>query len=314
VGNLNPAHPSAAGGKVDREEAGMQRVLFVVPGLGLKLHGFSVMLLLACFGALFLTAWRARREKLDPDVVQELAVWLMTGGFVGARLFFIVQHPETVRSVWDVFKVWQGGLVFYGCIVGGLAGSLLYWARHPFPFRPMADAVAPALALGAALGRVGCLLNGCCFGGPSDLPWAIRFPPGSIPWLRQVAGGLIPDSATASLPIHPTQVYSAIDGLVLLALLSAYYPRRRRDGEVMALLMVTYPVTRFLIEGVRGDEGAFLAGLTMSQGISVLVFVCGLFSWYRLARLPLGRHADSARRTAAPETRTPSRLAVSSPH
>ena len=273
----------------------MRRILFVVPGLGLPLHGFSVMLLLGCFGALYLTAWRARREKLDPQDVYELAVWLITGGFIGARVFFIAQHPETVQTVWDVFKVWQGGLVYYGCLVGGLIGSLLFWVRHPFPFRPMADAVAPSLALGSALGRVGCLLNGCCYGAPSDLPWAMRFPAGSLVWYRHVADGLISDSAPWSLAVHPAQIYAVLDGLVLLLLLSLYYPRRRRDGEVMALLMVTYPVSRFLIECLRGDEGPFVAGLTMSQAISVVIFLAGLAAWHGLSRLPVGRYADRSR-------------------
>jgi phosphatidylglycerol:prolipoprotein diacylglycerol transferase len=283
----------------------MCRVLFVVPGLNLTLHSFSVLVLLACFAALMLTSWRARREKLDPGVVSELAVWLLTGGIIGARLFYVVQHPESVERLTDLFKIWQGGLVYYGCLIGGLVGSLLYWARHPFPFRPMADAVAPALAVGCAIGRVGCLLNGCCYGDPSDLPWAIRFPAQSLPWVRHVGDGLIPPYATTSLAVHPTQIYAAIDGLVMLGLLTAYFPYRRRDGEVMALLMVTYPISRFLIEGLRDDEGAFFAGLTMSQGISVLLFVAGLFSWLYLVRLPHGRFADTAVPRPVMATRTP---------
>ncbi|MCA1685312.1 MAG: prolipoprotein diacylglyceryl transferase [Planctomycetia bacterium] len=150
----------------------MRRLLFEVPALGLKLPSFGVALLLACFAALALTAWRARREKLNPETVFELAVWLMSGGFVGARLLFLIAHPESVRGLADVVKIWQGGIVFYGCILGGLVGSLVYWVRHPFPFRPMADAVAPALALGSAVGRVGCWLNGCCYGAVSGVPTA----------------------------------------------------------------------------------------------------------------------------------------------
>jgi phosphatidylglycerol:prolipoprotein diacylglycerol transferase len=276
----------------------MQRILFVIPGLDLRVSSFGLMLLLACSGALFLTAWRARREKLDPEAVYDLSFWLFSGGILGARVFYIAQHRETVHQVWDVFKIWQGGIVFYGCILGGLAGSLLYWARHPFPFRPMADAVAPALALGTAVGRVGCFLNGCCYGARSDLPWAVTFHAGTLPWTRQVQAGLIPPSAMHSLSVHPTQLYAALDGLFLLALLSWYYPRRRRDGEVMALLMVAYPITRSLIEALRGDEGPFIAGLTISQDISVVLLACGLFTWYRLSRLPLGRYADRAEATA----------------
>lgn len=272
----------------------MHKVLFVIPGLDHKIYGFGAMLLLGCFGALYLTAWRARREKIDPGTVFELAIWLMGGGFVGARVLYIAQHRESIVHIWDIFKIWQGGIVFYGCIIGGLIGSILYWYRHPFPFRAMADAVAPSLALGAALGRLGCWFNGCCFGGRCDLPWAVRFPSGSFPWIHQVYLGLIPPSELHSLPVHPTQLYSVFDGLLLLALLTAYFPLRRRDGEVMALLMVTYPVTRFLIEGLRDDEPPIFAGMTLSQNISVAILACGLVAWYRLSRLPVGRYADQA--------------------
>jgi phosphatidylglycerol:prolipoprotein diacylglycerol transferase len=272
----------------------MQRILFTIPGLGFSLHGFSLMLLLACFGALSIAAWRARREGIDPEAVFGLATWLFSGGFIGARVLYIVRHPETIQHVGDIFKLWQGGIVFYGCIMGGLTGSILYWTRHPFPFRAMADAVAPALAVGIALGRLGCFLNGCCFGAVSDFPLAVRFPAGSPAWLQHVQLGLISPTATHSLAVHPTQLYSALDGLFLLGLLTWYFPRRRRDGEVMALLMVTYPISRFLLECLRDDDGTFFAGLTLGQDISVVLFMSGLLTWSYLSRLPRVRHADLA--------------------
>jgi phosphatidylglycerol:prolipoprotein diacylglycerol transferase len=272
----------------------MRRFLFEVPGLGFKLPGFGLMFLFACFGALALTAWRARRERLNPEVVFDLAIWLMTGGFIGARVLYILMHPGSVQTFADLFKVWQGGIVFYGCIIGGLIGSLIYWYRHPFPFLPMADAVAPSLVLGLALGRVGCWLNGCCYGAVCQLPWAVRFPEHSPAWTRHVEMGLIGPSALASLPVHPTQFYSVLDGLILLGLLTAYYPRRRRDGEVMALLMVGYGITRFLVELLRADEGAVFAGLTLSQNISLGLFLGGLAFWRHLGRKPPGRYADDA--------------------
>jgi phosphatidylglycerol:prolipoprotein diacylglycerol transferase len=270
----------------------MQRILFTIPGLGFSFHSFSLMMMLACFGALGITFWRARRERIDSEAVSGLAVWLISGGFLGARVMFLLQHPEAVHDVSDIFKIWQGGIVFYGCIIGGLIGSIVYWVRHPFPFRAMADAVAPALALGSALGRVGCFLNGCCYGAPTTQPMSVRFPAGSPPWMRHVEEGLIPPQAAHSLAVHPTQLYAALDALLLLGLLTWFYPRRRRDGEVMALLMVTYPILRFANECLRGDEGAILAGLTAAQAISLGLFVAGVATCVYLARLPHVRYAD----------------------
>jgi phosphatidylglycerol:prolipoprotein diacylglycerol transferase len=114
---------------------------------------------------------------------------------------------------------------------------------------------------------------------------------------------LIAGNSAWSLPVHPTQLYSAIDGFVLLVLLTAYYPLRRRDGAVMALLMIAYPVTRFLIEYLRNDEQVFLFGLTISQNISVLLLGAGLFFWFWLARKPAHRYCDDGR-TNGEEPRT----------
>ncbi len=155
------------------------------------------------------------------------------------------------------------------------------------------DAIAPSVALGIALGRVGCFLNGCCYGDPCAIPWlAVRFPRNSPPWQAELAQRLIAPGALLSLPIHPTQLYCAFNGLVLLVLLTTYYPLRRRDGEVIALLMLTYPVTRFFIEWFRDDEATLASGLTIAQKVSVFVFGAGVIFWFRLARRPSWRLAD----------------------
>jgi len=146
----------------------------------------------------------------------------------------------------------------------------------------MADVAAPAVAIGAAVGRIGCFLNGCCGGALCNLPWAVRFPAGSHAWARQINAGLIAPRAPASLPVHPTQLYAAIAGFLVLALLVAYYHRQRRQGEIMALLMILYPLTRWPIEAFRGDEPALLAGMTLSQNISLGLLVGGIAVWILL--------------------------------
>jgi phosphatidylglycerol:prolipoprotein diacylglycerol transferase len=264
----------------------MWQVLFTIPILGgIKIFGYGVMLFVAFLASMNLAAWRARREGQDPELIYDLSIWIFVGGLVGARVFYVIQYwGDRIRSLADVFRIWEGGIVLYGSIIGGTAAFFLYRAIRPFALLPLLDIVAPSLALGIALGRIGCFLNGCCFGDRCDLPWGVAFPVDSPPWRAQVAEGLISRGATWSLPVHPTQLYSAVDGFILLFLLSAYYPLRRRDGEVMALLMVAYPVTRFLIEYLRNDEGVFLFGLTISQNISVLLLAAGLLFWLWLVR------------------------------
>ncbi len=280
----------------------MRQILFEVPGLGLKIFGYGLMLFFAFLGSMTLAARRARRENLDPEIVYDLALWVFVGGLVGARAFYVVQYWGTrVHTFWEVFEIWKGGIVLYGSILGGTLAFFAYRAVRPFPLRPMLDVIAPALAFGIAIGRLGCFLNGCCYGDACDLPWAVSFPKHSPPWEAEVARGLIPPNAAHSLPLHPTQLYSTVDGLILFALLNAYFPLRRRDGEVMALLMLTYPVSRFLVEHLRNDEGIFRGGMTISQTISVAIFAGGLLYWLALSRLPRERYADSGDPEVEPE-------------
>ncbi len=281
----------------------MRQVLFEVPYVGVKIFGYGLMLFFAFLGSMNLAARRARREGLDPELIYDLALWVFIGGLLGARGFYVAQYWGTrITSFAEIFEIWKGGIVLYGSVLGGAAAFFAYRAVRPFPLRPMLDVIAPAIALGIAIGRVGCFLNGCCWGDACDLPWAVSFPRESPPWNAELARGLIPPDALHSLRLHPTQLYSTIDGLILVLLLSAYYPLRRRDGEVMGLLMLTYPVTRFFIEQLRDDEGVFFAGMTVSQAISVALFAGGLIYWAFLLRMPATRYADTAEPIMTPGT------------
>jgi phosphatidylglycerol---prolipoprotein diacylglyceryl transferase len=272
----------------------MRQVLFEIPGLGVKIFGYGLLLFFAFVGSMNIAARRARREKIDPEIVYDMALYVFLGGLIGARMFYVVQYWQIrVFSFWEIFEIWKGGIVFYGSILGGTIAFLLYRLVRPFPILPMIDVIAPAVAFGIAIGRVGCFLNGCCYGDPCNLPWAVSFPKHSPPWESEVTRNLISPSAEHTLPLHPTQLYSAIDGLIIMMLLLAYFPIRRRDGEVMGLLMLTYPITRFLIEHLRNDEGIFAAGMTISQLISIGIFAFGVVYWVVISRRPVGRYADT---------------------
>jgi phosphatidylglycerol:prolipoprotein diacylglycerol transferase len=298
----------------------MRQVLFEIPLIHLRIFGFGLMLCLAFLAAIGLAAWRARRKGFDPEWIYDLAFGVMVGGVVGARAFYAWQYwgTDRMRGWSEVLRIWEGGLVFYGGLIGAAVGGLIVAWRRRMPILAMLDVVAPPVALGLALGRIGCFLNGCCYGDPCDLPIAVRFPPGSPPWwhqaldanrvptdrlipgisrglLEQVRQGNVPPGTSWSAPVHPTQLYSAFDGIVLLILLTTYDRVKRRDGQVMALLLIVYPITRALIEYLRGDEAAFFAGLTISQNVSVVVFVLGLAMWLALQATALRRSSTPAR-------------------
>jgi len=149
----------------------------------------------------------------------------------------------------------------------------------------LADLITPSIFIGLIFGRLGCFLNGCCYGDPSSLPWSVAFPPGSAAFVSEVDRGLISADASHTRYLHPTQVYSALDGLVLAILTWNYFPYRRKDGEVLLIGWLCYPVSRFLIEFLRGDEmGQFGTSLTISQWVSLCFLAAGLVYWYFLAK------------------------------
>jgi phosphatidylglycerol:prolipoprotein diacylglycerol transferase len=148
----------------------------------------------------------------------------------------------------------------------------------------MADVAAPCVAIGAAIGRIGCFLNGCCDGAMCDLPWAVCFPAHTHAWVRQLNAGLVSAETVDSLPVHPTQLYASAAAFVVLALLLVFARVPRRPGEMMALLMIAYPLTRWPIESLRSDEPAVFAGMTWSQNISVALCLAGLALWLGLRR------------------------------
>jgi len=264
----------------------MKPILFRIPGLGLTVYGFGFLAMLGIFIGALVAERRCRKVRLEPWRIYDLTIWLVLGGLVGARLFYVALFwGETVFTLSDVFKVWEGGLILYGAAIGATVAFFLYRAFHTFPVLATLDAIAPSIGLALMFGRFGCYLNGCCYGDAFGLSrLAVRFPKGSPAWISERARGLITKDALWSLPIHPTQLYASFNGFLLFLLLSAFFPIRRRDGEVIGLLLLTYPVARFLLEQLRDDEAAMLSGLTVSQAVSVVLFGLALGFWSWLER------------------------------
>jgi phosphatidylglycerol:prolipoprotein diacylglycerol transferase len=357
-------------------------IAFLLPRLvdadagGLPIRGYGVMLLVSVAAGIGVTLHRARQIDLDPEIILSLATWCFVAGIVGARLFYVIEYwpkfnsPTLGQTLLAVINLTQGGLVVYGSLLAGGAALVAFVYKHHLPGLALADLVAPGVVLGVGLGRIGCFLNGCCYGGTCELPWAVQFPAESPAYMDQAYNGKIyihglvfkgaadkpaviervePGSPAAeqglkagqqvvavngtrvktvddadrallrtfgagtnvsiqvagdapaktwrlsgepprSLPVHPTQLYSLIDALLLFFFLLAYEPFQRRDGELVALVLTIHPVSRFLLEIVRVDEGAvFNTGMSISQNISIAIFVGGILLWtYLLRRRPRG--------------------------
>lgn len=176
-------------------------VIFILPRIadagGLPVRGFGVMLLLAMSAGGWLALRRARQMRVDVELILSLAFWLFLFGIVGARLFYVVQkwpqfrQPTWGQTLFALFNVTQGGLVVYGSLIAAGAGLLIFCRRHKLSALAVCDLIAPSLLIGLAIGRIGCLMNGCCFGGLCDHSWAVTFPWRSPPHERQAQLGQV---------------------------------------------------------------------------------------------------------------------------
>jgi phosphatidylglycerol---prolipoprotein diacylglyceryl transferase len=372
------------------------------PG-GMPIRGYGVMLLAGIVAGVALAMHRARKGGLDPEMILSLAIWMVVCGLVGARLFYVVEYWDEKfagrspsATLLEILNIPEGGLVIYGGFIGAAIGFVVFVRKHRLPLLAMADLVTPSLLIGLALGRIGCLLNGCCYGGQTDWPWAVTFPQYSSPYetakppaerrfsppyadqaargemhgfrveardgqpavvtsvepgspadlaglrvgdvIHSINGqpieslaaakaqmfqafesertlrlglrsGRTVDIPTVPMPprsraVHPTQVYSAIDAGLLAWLLWAYYPFRRRDGELVALLLTLHPITRFLLEIIRTDEPAvFGTGMSISQNISLVFLAIAAGLWCYLSRQPGGVAWPLTAQSVAPQRR-----------
>lgn len=267
----------------------MRPVLFHVFGIQqLPLYSYGLMLALSLIVGWYITLTLCERDGMDKELMGRCYMWTAGSAVVGSRLLYVFTNLDHFDSFIDIFKVWQGGLVAYGGFIGGFLGSLVFCRIYGIRLLAWADCAVPSLCTGLMITRIGCLMYGCDFGKPFDGHWSIIFPAGSPAFNEQVHDGLIAATAPHSLPVHPTQLYESLNGLVLFSLLMLTRRFRKFSGEMFVVFTMGYAVLRYYVETLRADEGRGSIGpLSTSQAIGIATFSAGavllvwLYSRYR---------------------------------
>jgi len=249
----------------------------------IRLHTYGVLVSTAFLIGIMLSIREAKRTGENPDNILDLAFWVILAAIVGSRVLFIITEWNLYAADWQkihhwtqwrLFRIWEGGLVFYGGFLGAMLASWWFMHRHKMNFWKITDIIVPTLAIGHFFGRLGCFSAGCCYGKSCSVSWGVTFHQGF---------------ATKGIPIHPTQLYSALGALTVFFLLVWLRSHKRYHGQILAWYLLLYPISRFTVEIFRGDaERGYLFKwdafpqiigpdlLTTSQFVSIILFFIGL--------------------------------------
>jgi phosphatidylglycerol:prolipoprotein diacylglycerol transferase len=235
----------------------------------LTIYTYGFFLALGFLAGIFLAKYEAKRVGEDPDKILDLAFYILIAAIVGSRIFYVATNPKIyLDAPLEMFKIWNGGLVFYGGFIAALITALVYMRIKGMPVWKTTDIMAPSLALGQTLGRLGCFFAGCCFGKTCELPWAVTFNH--------------PDSlAPVGIPIHPTQLYSAITNFLIFIFLFSFRKKIKFDGQLLWIYVFLYGITRSIIEMFRDDfRGELVFGvLSISQATGCLMVILAVIMY-----------------------------------
>jgi len=227
----------------------------------LVIHSYGVMLALAFLAGIVWARREARAADIPPDWMLDASVYVIILSILFSRLFYVAfDFHYYIRHPIEIFGVQMGGLSIHGGVAGGALGIIYFARRHKVGVFKFGELTIPSLALGTAIGRIGCFLNGCCYGKPTNLPWAIA--------LTELHDGI---------RRHPTQLYESALSLLLFFVLLYLKRYRRKDGDLFAFYLMGYGVVRIIVEFFRAGASSEIGwlGFTYAQWLSVAMIVAG---------------------------------------
>lgn len=230
----------------------------------LTINTYGVLAAVGFLAALLLAVRQAKKQGIPTEKIIDIGFYVLLSAIAGSRLFYVLTNAgHYLRNPFDILKIWEGGLVFYGGLIFAVPVAIWYMRKNNLDTWTIADIFAPSIAIGHAIGRLGCLSAGCCYGRQAeDLPWAITF--------------LNPDSlAKIGIPLHPTQLYESSGEFLNFIILITLRRYQSFKGQLFWTYILLYSVLRFIVEFFRGDEvrGYIFSGISTSQGISIIMAI-----------------------------------------
>ncbi len=287
--------------------------LFKIPYFNFTFNTYGFLLALAFIVGLFVMAKLAERDGLDKQKVYDLGLWVLAASLVGSKLLMVitewdVYYRDNPRQIFTLDFFRSGG-VFYGGFIGAVIASVIVIKKYKLPWWRTADAFAPGVAIGQAIGRLGCFSAGCCWGKPTTAFCGVHFsekgheitgvptivshltdPIQQNVWAERLG------ALTAPLHLHPTQLYEAGATLLIFIILLAIYRRRRFYGQIILTYALLYAVARFIIEFWRDDPRGEIAGLSTSQFIAIFLFIGALIGLIRMRNAERGLRIEEVAR------------------
>lgn len=251
----------------------MHPVLFHI--FSFPIHSYGLMLALSFLLGIWISTVRAKKAGLDPNVIADVGFYVIIAAILGSRLYYVFLHFEEFRSnLLDIINPFQngsvgiGGLVMYGGFIGALLAGVIYFKLKKVPFLPYADAIAPSIGLGIAITRIGCFLNGCCYGAPSHAhyPLSVNFP--------EISPAGAYQHAMEAAGLYPSQIFESIGGLIIAIIIFAMGKRKPFEGFQLYLVGILYAILRFMIDFSRYyGQDERLGGLSHNQIVCIALFI-----------------------------------------
>lgn len=243
------------------------------------IYSFGFCMAMGILSAFILMVWLGKRNGYTAEFLSNFVLFLMISAFIGARFAYVCEHwtSEFKSNPLEMFNIVRGGIMYYGGMLGAWLGGSIYLLIKKYSVVDVLDLTVTVLPLGHAWGRVGCFLNGCCFGKITDCAIGVKFPYHSNVWWSQYSQGLISKIDKVSLPVMPSQLIESVSNLLICVVLVVLYRRRNRIvGLQMGLYSIMYSVVRFYTETLRSDERMSVGPFSISQAISIGLMIFGI--------------------------------------